>query len=251
MGSDPVTVVANSVHRHDQSIGLGIYYSDTALQPDWNEAALHHAGNTSVVVFIEEHSLRVLAVHLAKSWRKYHLSDVAGKCNDQSIGHQWHHTTRLWKRDVGSCCRQFHVDYHDPINGVSCIVDYIVCKMTRYTSTAPNFATDGNRTHVYVQRWHFWLRTSSGIKTWNTDLKLWESGEHYTQKECIRILSSAFSILNPRTCVTGWICAVGLILIPIWFIIFCSPKRPTQGEHERTTANSQRCKKHQQRCSSS
>ena len=24
MGSDPVTVVANSVHRHDQSIGLGI-----------------------------------------------------------------------------------------------------------------------------------------------------------------------------------------------------------------------------------
>jgi len=30
MGSDPVTVVANSVYRHDQSIGLGIYDSDTA-----------------------------------------------------------------------------------------------------------------------------------------------------------------------------------------------------------------------------
>jgi hypothetical protein len=30
MGSDPVTVVANSVNRHDQSIGLGIYDSDTA-----------------------------------------------------------------------------------------------------------------------------------------------------------------------------------------------------------------------------
>jgi len=30
MGSDPVTMVANSVHRHDQSIGLGIYDSDTA-----------------------------------------------------------------------------------------------------------------------------------------------------------------------------------------------------------------------------
>jgi hypothetical protein len=29
MGSDPVTVVANSVHRHEQSIGLGIYDSDT------------------------------------------------------------------------------------------------------------------------------------------------------------------------------------------------------------------------------
>jgi len=32
MGSEPVTVVANSVHRHDQSIDLGIYDSDTALQ---------------------------------------------------------------------------------------------------------------------------------------------------------------------------------------------------------------------------
>jgi len=32
MGSDPVTVVANSGHRHDQSIDLGIYDSDTAFQ---------------------------------------------------------------------------------------------------------------------------------------------------------------------------------------------------------------------------
>ena len=32
MGSDLVTVVANSVHRHDQSIDFGIYDSDTALQ---------------------------------------------------------------------------------------------------------------------------------------------------------------------------------------------------------------------------
>ena len=47
------------------------------------EAALHHADSTSVVVFVEEHSLRVLAVHLAKSWRKLHLSGVAGKCTDQ------------------------------------------------------------------------------------------------------------------------------------------------------------------------
>jgi len=85
MGSDPVTVVANSVHRHDQSIDLGIYDSDTTLRPDWNEAALRHAGNASVVVFVKEHSLRVLAVHVAKSWRKYHLSDVVGKCTDQSV----------------------------------------------------------------------------------------------------------------------------------------------------------------------
>ena len=32
MGSDPVTMVANALHRHDQSIDLGIYDSDTALQ---------------------------------------------------------------------------------------------------------------------------------------------------------------------------------------------------------------------------
>ena len=32
MGSDPVTVVANSVHCHDQSIDFGIYDSDPALQ---------------------------------------------------------------------------------------------------------------------------------------------------------------------------------------------------------------------------
>jgi hypothetical protein len=30
MGSDPVTLVANSVLHIDQSIGLGINYSDTA-----------------------------------------------------------------------------------------------------------------------------------------------------------------------------------------------------------------------------
>jgi len=32
MGSDLVTVGVNSVHRHDQSIDLGIHDSDTALQ---------------------------------------------------------------------------------------------------------------------------------------------------------------------------------------------------------------------------
>jgi hypothetical protein len=57
--------VANSVHHHDQSINLGIYDSDTVLQPDGEEAALRHAGNTSVIVFVEEYSLRVLAVYLA------------------------------------------------------------------------------------------------------------------------------------------------------------------------------------------
>jgi len=91
MGSDTVTMVANPVHRHNQSIGLGICDSDTAWRYDRNEAALRHAGSIYVVVFVEEHSLRVLAVHLAKkekSWRKYHLPDVAGQCTDQWVGHQ-------------------------------------------------------------------------------------------------------------------------------------------------------------------
>jgi hypothetical protein len=73
MGSDPVTAVSSSGHRYDQSIGLGIYDSGTAWWPDWNEEALCHAGGTYVVVFVEEQSLRVLAVHLAESWPKYHL----------------------------------------------------------------------------------------------------------------------------------------------------------------------------------
>jgi len=67
MGSDPVTVVANSAHRHDQSINFGICDWDTTLRPDWNEAVLCHACNKFVVVFVEEHSLKVLTVHPAKS----------------------------------------------------------------------------------------------------------------------------------------------------------------------------------------
>jgi len=63
MGSDPVTLVANSLHCHDQSIGLGIYDSDTALWPDWNDAVLRHAVSTSDV-FVEERSLSMLAVRL-------------------------------------------------------------------------------------------------------------------------------------------------------------------------------------------
>ena len=63
MGPNPVTLVANSVHRHDQSISLGIYDPDTAWQPDWNEAVFRHAGSTSDVC-VEEHSLIVLVVCL-------------------------------------------------------------------------------------------------------------------------------------------------------------------------------------------
>ena len=34
--------------------------------------------------------------------------------------------------------------------GVSCIVDYVEDKMSRYTSTAPNSVTVANRTHVHI-----------------------------------------------------------------------------------------------------
>jgi len=96
---------------------FGIYDSDPAWWPDWNEVVLHHAGSTFVVVFVEECSLRVLAFNVANSWCKCHLSDVVRKCMDQWFDHQWHHTTCLKQRDVGSCFWQLHVDYHNPING--------------------------------------------------------------------------------------------------------------------------------------
>jgi len=57
MGSDQMTVVANSVYRHDQSIGLGIYDSDTARRPDSIEVAPLHAGSIFVIVSVQEHSL--------------------------------------------------------------------------------------------------------------------------------------------------------------------------------------------------
>ena len=66
MGSDPLTLVANSVHRQDQSIGLGIYESDTAWRPDWNEAALRHAGSPSDAVFVEERALKMPALFCKK-----------------------------------------------------------------------------------------------------------------------------------------------------------------------------------------
>ena len=63
------------------------------------------------------------------AWRKYHLSHVAEKCTDQSVGYQWHQITRLQQRDAGSCFRQFRVGYHDPINGSFFFVDSIAGKM--------------------------------------------------------------------------------------------------------------------------
>jgi hypothetical protein len=70
---------------------------------------------------------------------------------------------------------------------------------------------------------YFWLRMSSGITVPKYWPQFWESGEHYTQKECIR---TTFSTLTLWTCAAGWNCAVGLILTPIWFLTFCSRRGP-------------------------
>ena len=37
------------------------------------------------LVFVEENSLRMLAVNLAKRWREYHLSDDAGKVRTSQL----------------------------------------------------------------------------------------------------------------------------------------------------------------------
>jgi len=54
----------------------------------------------------------------------------------------------------------------------------------------------------------------------------WGSGERYTQKECIRTLSRAFSILNLRTYVGCKDTAARFVLTPIWFVPFCAPMKP-------------------------
>jgi hypothetical protein len=55
---------------------------------------------TSDILFVEEHALRGRAGHVAKSWFKYHLSDIPGRCTVQWASHHWHHTTHLWKSDA-------------------------------------------------------------------------------------------------------------------------------------------------------
>ena len=56
--------------------------------------------------------------------------------------------------------------------------------------------------------------------------RAWGFGERYTQKECIRILSWAFSILNLRTYVSGNDTAARFVLTAIWFVPFCSLMKP-------------------------
>jgi hypothetical protein len=48
---------------------------------------IRHGGVPSDI-FIEEHSLRGLAVHFAKGWRKCDLLDVVGRWKVQWAGHE-------------------------------------------------------------------------------------------------------------------------------------------------------------------
>jgi len=198
MGSDPVTLVANSVHRHDQSISLGIYDSRTAWRPDWNEAALRHAGSTSDVVFLEEPFLRVLAVCL-QIWPKYYLSDDAVKCTEQWVGHQWHHTTRLRQRDVGNCFRQLHVDYHNPINGsfwycwlhrgYNDLLHFNCSKISNRCKSDPCV-----RKHYYISDSELGLELSPEVL--NSTLRVWRT--LHIEKEYIRTISSALTLKSPN-----------------------------------------------------
>ena len=84
------------------------------------------------VVFVEERSLRGLAAfHVAKTWRKYHVSDVAGSCAVPSGGRRWPHTTRLEWSDVGRYFLLVRVGYHVTkmvISGLYCTV--VTCHST-------------------------------------------------------------------------------------------------------------------------
>jgi len=68
---------------------LGISDSGTVWWRNWNEGVLRHTGSTSDIVFTEEHSLRCVAVHVAKNCHGYHLQDVLGRHGVQLYGHQW------------------------------------------------------------------------------------------------------------------------------------------------------------------
>jgi hypothetical protein len=84
---------------------LGNCWFRYCLTTRWSEGVLRHAGNTSDDVSVDERSLRGQIFHVAKVRREYHLSDVAGRCTVQWVGHQWHHIIRLRKSIIGSYIR--------------------------------------------------------------------------------------------------------------------------------------------------
>ena len=72
MGSDPLTMVVNSAHCHDQSISQRNAVSDSVWWPNHNHRVFYHAGNTYNITFTEEHFLQGLRVHFSKGWHEHH-----------------------------------------------------------------------------------------------------------------------------------------------------------------------------------
>ena len=163
------------------------------MPDDLNEMRWCYVGSTSVIVFVEEPSLRVLAVHLAERSHKYHRLDVVEKCTDQSVGHQRHHTTHLRKSDVATSFRHFHVDYQDPING-----SFLYCWLRhgKWASSVNKMLWIMWGLNLIQQHNSNWLKMSAGSRCWLC---------------CIHTTYSTFSILNWWTFVASWNCVVGLI----------------------------------------
>ena len=74
-------------------------------------------------MFVDEHTLRVLVVHLAKRWHKYRLSD-AGKYKDPSVTNDT--TPHIYRKAMLVVAFDSSMRI---IMGVSCIVDSISGKM--------------------------------------------------------------------------------------------------------------------------
>ena len=197
MGSDPMTLVAISMHRHDRSIGLGIYDSNTAWRPDWNEAALRHAGSTSNVVFVEERSLRVLAIQL----QIVGVNITCQTCGKMYGPMRWspmipHHTFTV-KR-----CWQL-------LSTVPCGLlrskewEFLVLLTPSRVKWAATIQLFQNQQPLQIGPMctytvlHFWLRIISGIKPLSIDLKS-ESLANITHRRNVSVSYPAHSA--PWTC---------------------------------------------------
>jgi len=111
---------------------------------------LRHAGSTSVIVSVEEHSLRVLAVILQKVGVNINCQTLRDNVQTNELVTS-DTTPHIYKKVMLVVAfSNFMWIIMNPYMGVSCIVDSIMGKMSCYTSTAPNLATVANWNHVYI-----------------------------------------------------------------------------------------------------
>jgi len=132
--------------------------------------------------------------------------------------------------------------------GVSCIVVYIVGKISHYKLSNHCKSDPCVRIQYDISDSQLSLELSHEVMT--STLTFWRTlhtvGAYPYHIQRIRHFEPA-DICN-RLELGRWI-----NFNPIWFVTFCSSTRPTQSEHARrtATANSQRCKKNQQGCNAS